>query len=327
MPAGTSTGPGSAGVVTPDDPIEVIESVARAYRARWLVVERERRGAGARAGAGRRRGRRGSGRRSSRSPHPDGGAAAARALSRLHDRGRHAVRVPADAASQRHEPRSAREPPRGASCRPPSSSSSRSSCAPGRRRRSPSRGRRTSRTTSAWRGTSSRGAGLVTDAIWSFQTPPLSFPRPAFEVWLPLPSLLAAIPMAILGTTFAAAQVSSVVVGSLVCVLAWRLAADVAAAAGDADRSRADARGRDGARQRGLPAARPRLGPARLDDAVRGARPRARCLLITRLSRRISLAGRRDEGMRRLHRPDGAGPRAPVARATSRSAWSSPSLP
>jgi dolichyl-phosphate-mannose-protein mannosyltransferase len=28
------------GVVTPDDPIEVIESVARAYRARWLVVER-----------------------------------------------------------------------------------------------------------------------------------------------------------------------------------------------------------------------------------------------------------------------------------------------
>ena len=28
------------GVVTPDDPIEVIESVARAYGARWLVVER-----------------------------------------------------------------------------------------------------------------------------------------------------------------------------------------------------------------------------------------------------------------------------------------------
>ncbi|HJR50700.1 MAG TPA: hypothetical protein VJ794_06305 [Gemmatimonadales bacterium] len=73
------------------------------------------------------------------------------------------------------------------------------------------------------------GRGLVTDAIWSFQTPPLSFPRPAFEVWLPLPSLLAAVPMLFLGTTFAAAQVSSVLVGSLVCVLAWRLAADVAA--------------------------------------------------------------------------------------------------
>ena len=74
------------------------------------------------------------------------------------------------------------------------------------------------------------GRGLTTDAIWSFQTPPLSFPRPAFEVWLPLPSLLAAVPMAIFGHTFAAAQVSSVLVGSVVAVLAWWLAADVAAA-------------------------------------------------------------------------------------------------
>lgn len=72
------------------------------------------------------------------------------------------------------------------------------------------------------------GRGLVSDAIWSFQTPPLEFPRPAFEVWLPLPTFLAAIPMAILGTTFAAAQVSSVLMGALVPVLAWRLAADVA---------------------------------------------------------------------------------------------------
>ena len=74
------------------------------------------------------------------------------------------------------------------------------------------------------------GHGFTTDAIWSFGTPPLHFPRPAFEVWLPLPSMLAAIPMAIFGTTFAAAQVSSVVVGSIVCVLAWRLGANVAEA-------------------------------------------------------------------------------------------------
>ena len=73
------------------------------------------------------------------------------------------------------------------------------------------------------------GAGLVTNAIWSFGTPPLEFPRPAFEVWLPLPSLLAAAPMAFLGTTFAAAQWSSILVGTLVAVLTWRLAADVAA--------------------------------------------------------------------------------------------------
>ena len=72
------------------------------------------------------------------------------------------------------------------------------------------------------------GRGLVSDAIWSFQTPPLDFPRPAFEVWLPLPSLLALPAMAVLGPTFAAAKVGAVLVGSLVPVLAWRLAADVA---------------------------------------------------------------------------------------------------
>ncbi len=76
------------------------------------------------------------------------------------------------------------------------------------------------------------GRGLVSDALWSYQTPPLVFPRPAFEVWLPLPTFLAAIPMAIFGTTFAAAQVSSVLVGAVVPVLAWRLALDVAAERG-----------------------------------------------------------------------------------------------
>ena len=74
------------------------------------------------------------------------------------------------------------------------------------------------------------GRGLISDAIWSFQTPPLSFPRPAFEVWLPLPSFLGAVPMSLFGTTFAAAQISSIVVGSIVAVLAWRLGADVAEA-------------------------------------------------------------------------------------------------
>src|SRR4249920_1525071 len=72
------------------------------------------------------------------------------------------------------------------------------------------------------------GRGLVSDSIWSYQTPPLVFPRPAFEVWLPLPSVLAAIPMALLGATFASSQVFAVVTGAVVPVLAWRLAADVA---------------------------------------------------------------------------------------------------
>ena len=80
------------------------------------------------------------------------------------------------------------------------------------------------------------GRGLVSDAIWSFGTPPLVFPRPAFEVWLPLPSLLTAIPLALSGarapipleTAMRAGQVVSTLLGSLLAVLAWRLAADVA---------------------------------------------------------------------------------------------------
>ncbi len=81
------------------------------------------------------------------------------------------------------------------------------------------------------------GRGLVSDALWSYGTPPLVFPRPAFEVWLPLPSLLAAIPIALTGakapipldTAMRAAQVVSIVAGAIVAVLGWRLAADVAA--------------------------------------------------------------------------------------------------
>lgn len=73
------------------------------------------------------------------------------------------------------------------------------------------------------------GRGLVSDAIWTYHTPPLAFPRPAFEIWLPLPAFLAAIPMAILGTGYDAASVASVLVGAIVPVLAWRVAADIAA--------------------------------------------------------------------------------------------------
>jgi len=74
------------------------------------------------------------------------------------------------------------------------------------------------------------GHGLVSQALWSYQTPPLEVPRAAFEVWLPLPSLLAAIPMAVAGAAnwFRAAQVMSVTASSVVAALAWRLGADVA---------------------------------------------------------------------------------------------------
>jgi hypothetical protein len=76
------------------------------------------------------------------------------------------------------------------------------------------------------------GRGLISDALWSYQTPPLIVPRAAFEVWLPLPTFLAAIPMALFGATFASSQLSSVLVGAIVPVLAWRLAADIAAERG-----------------------------------------------------------------------------------------------
>ena len=100
----------------------------------------------------------------------------------------------------------------------------------GRRPRSPSRDRRTSPTTSASRATCWRAAASSPTRSGASRPRRCRSPRPAFEVWLPLPTFLMAMPMAILGPTFAAAQVSSVVIGSIVCVLAWRLAADVAAA-------------------------------------------------------------------------------------------------
>lgn len=135
------------------------------------------------------------------------------------------------------------------------------------------------------------GRGLVSDALWSYQTPPLVFPRPAFEVWLPLPTFLAAIPMALFGTTFAAAQISSVVVGSLVPLLTWRIAADAA-------------------EERGLPASRvavlalgagltaavylPLVLHSALPDSTMpfAALVLAACLLMTRLVRDVRGEGR-----------------------------------
>jgi hypothetical protein len=72
------------------------------------------------------------------------------------------------------------------------------------------------------------GRGLVTDALWSYQLHPLAVPRPAFDIWLPLPTVILVPLMALLGTGFRVAQVMSVLVSSIVPVLAWRLAGDLA---------------------------------------------------------------------------------------------------
>jgi hypothetical protein len=82
------------------------------------------------------------------------------------------------------------------------------------------------------------GRGFVSDAIWSYATEArdpatgafgLFFPRPAFEIWLPLPSLLGLFPMLVGGsTTYGITLPVAAVVGALVPVVAWRIAADVA---------------------------------------------------------------------------------------------------
>ncbi|HYN69583.1 MAG TPA: hypothetical protein VEX41_05175 [Candidatus Eisenbacteria bacterium] len=138
------------------------------------------------------------------------------------------------------------------------------------------------------------GRGLVTDAIWSYQTPPLVFPRPAFEVWLPLPTFLAAGVMAIGGTTFAAAQLSAIVVAGLMAVLAWRLGLDVAAERGlPAERARAIGLGSGLTAGVCLPLV---LAAAEPDSTIPfAALALAACLLMARLGRarpsRVRLVG------------------------------------
>ena len=72
------------------------------------------------------------------------------------------------------------------------------------------------------------GRGLVIDSIWSYSTPPLTLPRPAFELWQPLASLIAAAPMTMLGPSIGSAQLGFAIVGALLAPLAWLVARDAA---------------------------------------------------------------------------------------------------
>ena len=104
------------------------------------------------------------------------------------------------------------------------------------------------------------GNGLVSNAMWSYATPPLVLPKPAFELWMPMATFVAAIPMALFGTTFGAAQVGSVVLGAAAAPMTL------------ADR----ARRRGGDRHRAAPnlCDRGRLGPARGRPRTAAARER-----------------------------------------------------
>lgn len=72
------------------------------------------------------------------------------------------------------------------------------------------------------------GRGFVIDAIWSYATPPMTLPRPAFELWQPVASFVAAVPMAVLGPSFNAAQLGFVLLGATLAPLAWLVARDTA---------------------------------------------------------------------------------------------------
>lgn len=73
------------------------------------------------------------------------------------------------------------------------------------------------------------GHGLVADVLWSYATPPLVLPQPAFALWMPLGSWLAALPMALTGQgSLALGQAAFVLVGALVAPLVWLVARDAA---------------------------------------------------------------------------------------------------
>ena len=184
------------------------------------------------------------------------------------------------------------EPARGVDHGARACSRSRSRCASWPPRSSPSRSPRTRPTTSASRATSSRAAAScrtrcgATARRRSCSRGPRSrsgcrcrrCSRPSRWPWRAGRADPAR-------DGDARAQVVSVVAGALVAVLAWRLAADVAAGARPAGRA---GPGRSqpghGAHGGGVPAAAAPLLAARLHDAVRRPRPR-RGLLMTRVLR------------------------------------------
>ena len=178
---------GHPGVVTPDDPIDTIKAVADAYDIRWLVLERDGTVEALKPVlTGDQR------------PPWIGPAVFTRRRRRTAARPLLAP-LPGLRAAMPRQPRPARHDAAAKhGCRPAGVfvvalivraglRRARSSCP-------------TPEDTAYYVGVARNlveGRGLVTDAIWSYQTPPLVFPRPAFEVWLPLPTFLAAIPMAI----------------------------------------------------------------------------------------------------------------------------------
>jgi hypothetical protein len=139
------------------------------------------------------------------------------------------------------------------------------------------------------------GQGLVSATIWSYATAardPVTgvfgffFPRPAFEIWLPLPSLLGVLPMLATGSTaYPVTTIVPALLGAFVPVLAWRIAADLAE-----ERALAPGRARTLALGAGLVAAAwlPLVLPsALLDSTIAFGLPALiACVLMVRMARR-----------------------------------------
>lgn len=68
------------------------------------------------------------------------------------------------------------------------------------------------------------GEGLVTNVQWSYATPPMGVPRPAFDLWLPLTSFVDALPMLVLGATHQAGQLGMALLGAAIAPLTWAVA-------------------------------------------------------------------------------------------------------
>lgn len=68
------------------------------------------------------------------------------------------------------------------------------------------------------------GEGLVTNVQWSYATPPMGVPRPAFDLWLPLASIVDALPMLVLGSTHQAGQLGMALLGAAIAPLTWAVA-------------------------------------------------------------------------------------------------------
>ena len=83
-----------------------------------------------------------------------------------------------------------------------------------------------------WPRTWSTGQGLVSDGVWSYATPPLAVPKPAFELWLPMSTFVSAAAMSVLGASFWAAQVGGALLGAAVAPLAWAIGREAARARG-----------------------------------------------------------------------------------------------